>query len=105
MDAAPGCAQRASRYRTHYVRARKGTLNRAGLRIIVGQTVMPAPQASLMKQLARLKFTSFNLKVPHELAAAEGDPAARPLRRRVQARREGDRARRAPRRRCSSRRR
>src|ERR1051325_1754107 len=37
---------------------------------------MPAPQASAMQQLARLKFTSFNLKVPQnwkDPAGSAGD--------------------------------
>ncbi len=37
---------------------------------------MPAPQASAMSQLARLKFTSFNLKVPQNWRDPAGDPAA-----------------------------
>ena len=37
---------------------------------------MPAPQASAMQQLARLKFTSFNLKVPKDWRDPSGDPAA-----------------------------
>jgi hypothetical protein len=36
---------------------------------------MPAPQASAMQQLARLKFTSFNLKVPQNWKDPQGDPA------------------------------
>jgi len=36
---------------------------------------MPAPQASAMQQLARLKFTSFNLKVPTNWKDPAGDPA------------------------------
>jgi hypothetical protein len=35
---------------------------------------MPAPQASAMQQLARLKFTSFNLKVPSNWKDPSGDP-------------------------------
>lgn len=38
---------------------------------------MPAPQAAMMKQLARLKFTSFNLKVPTNWQDPSGDPAAK----------------------------
>lgn len=38
---------------------------------------MPAPQASAMQQLARLKFTSFNLKVPTGWKQPSGDPAAK----------------------------
>ena len=38
---------------------------------------MPAPQASAMQQLARLKFTSFNLKVPKDWKQPSGDPAAK----------------------------
>jgi hypothetical protein len=38
---------------------------------------MPAPQASAMSQLARLKFTSFNLKVPQNWRDPQGDPAAK----------------------------
>ena len=34
---------------------------------------MPAPQASAMQQLARLKFTSFNLKVPSNWKDPQGD--------------------------------
>ncbi|MGE0869962.1 MAG: hypothetical protein AB7P03_15455 [Kofleriaceae bacterium] len=34
---------------------------------------MPAPQASMMKQLARLKFSSFNLKVPTGWRDPQGD--------------------------------
>jgi hypothetical protein len=34
---------------------------------------MPAPQASMMQQLARLKFTSFNLKVPTNWKDPQGD--------------------------------
>jgi hypothetical protein len=34
---------------------------------------MPAPQASAMQQLARLKFTSFNLKVPTNWKDPQGD--------------------------------
>jgi hypothetical protein len=37
---------------------------------------MPAPQASAMQQLARLKFTSFNLKVPQNWQDPSGDPGA-----------------------------
>jgi hypothetical protein len=37
---------------------------------------MPAPQAMMMKQAARLKFTSFNLKVPQNWKDPSGDPAA-----------------------------
>lgn len=36
---------------------------------------MPAPQASLMKQAARLKFTSFNLKVPQNWQQPQGEGA------------------------------
>lgn len=36
---------------------------------------MPAPQASAMKQLARLKFTSFNIKVPTNWRDPSGDAA------------------------------
>jgi hypothetical protein len=35
---------------------------------------MPAPQASAMQQLARLKFTSFSLKVPSNWKDPAGDP-------------------------------
>lgn len=38
---------------------------------------MPAPQASAMQQLARLKFTSFNLKVPQNWKDPQGDPDAK----------------------------
>ena len=38
---------------------------------------MPAPQASAMQQLARLKFTSFALTVPQNWKAPQGDPAAK----------------------------
>jgi hypothetical protein len=34
---------------------------------------MPAPQATLMKQAARLKFTSFNLKVPKDWRDPSGE--------------------------------
>src|SRR5438067_4948049 len=37
---------------------------------------MPAPQASMMQQLARLKFTSFSIKVPQGWQDPSGDPAA-----------------------------
>jgi hypothetical protein len=37
---------------------------------------MPAPQASAVQQLARLKFTSFNLKVPTNWRDPSGDPGA-----------------------------
>jgi hypothetical protein len=37
---------------------------------------MPAPQASAMQQFARLKFTSFALKVPTNFQDPSGDPAA-----------------------------
>ncbi|MDQ3367687.1 MAG: hypothetical protein M3680_19875 [Myxococcota bacterium] len=37
---------------------------------------MPAPQASMMKQLARLKFASFQLKVPLNWQPPQGDPGA-----------------------------
>jgi hypothetical protein len=37
---------------------------------------MPAPQASAMSQLARLKFTSFGLKVPQNWKEPQGDPDA-----------------------------
>ena len=37
---------------------------------------MPAPQASAMQQLARLKFTSFQIKVPTNWKDPQGDPAA-----------------------------
>jgi hypothetical protein len=36
---------------------------------------MPAPQASMMKQLARLKLTSFNIKVPQGWADPSGEAA------------------------------
>jgi hypothetical protein len=36
---------------------------------------MPAPQASAMQQLARLKFTSFNLKVPQNWKEPQGSAA------------------------------
>ena len=36
---------------------------------------MPPPQASAMQQLARLKFTSFNLKVPTNWKDPQGDAA------------------------------
>jgi hypothetical protein len=36
---------------------------------------MPAPQATLMKQAARLKFTSFNLKVPPNWQQPQGEAA------------------------------
>jgi hypothetical protein len=36
---------------------------------------MPAPQASMMQQLARLKFTSFAIKVPQKWSKPSGDPA------------------------------
>jgi hypothetical protein len=36
---------------------------------------MPAPQASVMQQFARLKFTSFNLKVPSNWQEPSGDAA------------------------------
>lgn len=36
---------------------------------------MPPPQASAMQQLARLKFSSFNLKVPQNWKDPEGDAA------------------------------
>jgi hypothetical protein len=38
---------------------------------------MPAPQASMMKQLARLKFSSNALKVPDQWKQPTGDPAAK----------------------------
>ena len=38
---------------------------------------MPAPQAAMMKQLARLKFSSFNLKVPQNWQNPSGDPGAK----------------------------
>src|SRR5580698_6891583 len=38
---------------------------------------MPAPQASMMQQFARLKFTSFALKVPTNWQDPSGDPAAK----------------------------
>jgi hypothetical protein len=38
---------------------------------------MPAPQAAQMQQLARLKFTSFNIKVPQNWQQPSGDPAAK----------------------------
>jgi hypothetical protein len=38
---------------------------------------MPAPQASMMKQLARVKFSSFGLKVPDKWQTPSGDPGAR----------------------------
>lgn len=38
---------------------------------------MPAPQASMMQQLARLKFTSFQLKVPQNWQQPSGDPDAK----------------------------
>lgn len=37
---------------------------------------MPAPQAVMMKQFARLKFASFGLKVPTNWKDPQGDPAA-----------------------------
>ncbi len=38
---------------------------------------MPAPQASMMQQLARLKFTSFAIKVPQKWSTPSGDPAGK----------------------------
>jgi len=38
---------------------------------------MPAPQASMMKQLARLKFSSNGLKVPKDWQQPSGDPAGK----------------------------
>jgi hypothetical protein len=38
---------------------------------------MPAPQAELMKQTARGKFMSFNLRVPTNWQQPSGDPAAK----------------------------
>jgi hypothetical protein len=38
---------------------------------------MPAPQASMMQQFARLKFTSFAIKVPTNWQDPSGDPAAK----------------------------
>lgn len=38
---------------------------------------MPAPQASMMQQLARAKFMSFNLKVPKDWRDPSGDPDAK----------------------------
>lgn len=38
---------------------------------------MPAPQASMMQQLARLKFTSFQIKVPQNWQEPSGDPDAK----------------------------
>ncbi len=38
---------------------------------------MPAPQPSMMKQLARLKFSQNGLKVPDKWQAPSGDPAAK----------------------------
>ncbi len=38
---------------------------------------MPAPQASMMQQFARLKFTSFALSVPTNWQDPSGDPAAK----------------------------
>ncbi len=37
---------------------------------------MPAPQAAMMKQLARLKFSTFALKVPEDWKQPSGDPQA-----------------------------
>jgi hypothetical protein len=37
---------------------------------------MPAPQASLMKQVARAKFSANNLRVPDQWTQPSGDPAA-----------------------------
>ncbi|HVV86844.1 MAG TPA: hypothetical protein VHE35_27590 [Kofleriaceae bacterium] len=37
---------------------------------------MPAPQASMMQQLARLQFTSFQIKVPQGWQQPSGDPGA-----------------------------
>jgi len=41
---------------------------------------MPAPQASMMQQFARLKFTSFNITVPTNWQDPSGDPAAQQYR-------------------------
>lgn len=38
---------------------------------------MPAPQSSMMKQLARLKFSGNNLKVPDKWKTPSGDPGAK----------------------------
>jgi hypothetical protein len=38
---------------------------------------MPAPQASAMQQFARLKFTSFQIKVPQNWQNPSGDPDAK----------------------------
>jgi hypothetical protein len=37
---------------------------------------MPAPQSAMMKQFARLKFSSFSLRVPDQWKQPSGDPAA-----------------------------
>ena len=37
---------------------------------------MPAPQASMMQQLARVKFISFGLKLPDQWSEPSGDPGA-----------------------------
>jgi hypothetical protein len=46
------------------------------IRILFVQA-MPAPQSMMMKQAARLKFSSFNLMVPDKWKAPSGDPGAR----------------------------
>jgi hypothetical protein len=38
---------------------------------------MPAPQASMMKNLAKLQFSSFALKVPTDWQQPQGDPAGK----------------------------
>ena len=38
---------------------------------------MPAPQSAMVKQLARLKFSGFGLKVPQNWQQPSGDPAAK----------------------------
>ncbi len=38
---------------------------------------MPAPQSAMVKQLARLKFSSFGLKVPQNWQNPSGDPGAK----------------------------
>ena len=47
--------------------------SRGSIRILCAQTLMPAPIASAMQQLARLKFTSFGLKVPQNWRDPSGE--------------------------------
>src|SRR3569623_1370390 len=68
----PGAASSTQTTMSARARAASGAAFRIRL-----ESSMPAPQASAMQPLARLKFTSFNRKVPDKWQQPSGDPCAK----------------------------